>query len=178
MAGATTNFGLIKPDVGENYDVNILNGNFDDIDEAIFGRVSGTAPFGHAGRTAGFQTIGGTDVAVTITQQKLIGGLTFESASGGRFVIPIAGRYRLTAHVYATNGSGYTAEGGVYVDSVKKQTTKYWKADGTDFYQTTSVTLDLTVGQKVGLGMTSTQSTWGTTGYDGAWLEVQYVGAS
>jgi hypothetical protein len=96
LAGATTNFGLVKPVDGENYDVDILNNNSDTIDAAIFGRLSTTAPFGHMGRTGGFQAIGGNDVGVVMAgAQRLVGGMTFEAASAGRLVVPIAGRYMI-----------------------------------------------------------------------------------
>lgn len=179
MAGATDNFGFVKPAAGENYDVDILNNNADAIDTAIFGRLSATAPFGHMGKTNGFQALAGTDIAVVMTgAQKLVGGMTFEAASAGRLVIPIAGRYLVSQTSFATNGSAYKFAGAAYYNSVKIPGTEMvdWKQDGTDWKCFGQCEINCLVGDKIGMGMTSPQSTWGTTGYDGSFIEVRYVG--
>lgn len=180
MAGATTNFNFVKPASGENYDLDVTNNNLDDIDEAIFGRLSATAPFGHMGKTNGFQAIAGTDIAVVMSAaQKLVGGMTFEAASSGRLVIPIAGRYLVSCLTYATNGSAYKFAGGAYYNSVKIPGTESvdWKQDGTDWKSFAMCEINCIVGDKIGMGMSTPQSTWGTTGYDGSFIEVRYVGS-
>jgi len=136
-------------------------------------------PFGHIGRTGGFQTLGGADIGVVITvAQELRGGMTFEAASAGRMIIPKSGLYEIRCRIYGTAGSAYTLDGGAYKNSVILPGTQatFYKATSSDIKDFTICTVPLVAGDKVGLGMTSTQSTWGTDGYNGSWLEIKYVG--
>lgn len=137
-------------------------------------------PRGHAGRTAGFQTLGGTDVAITLDAAQITrGGMTFETSSGGRFVIPVAGLYRINAQVYFTGGSAYQAQAAVFKNSSKVgmgAKIYTWKADASDYISSASTLASLAAGDRVGLGATSASSTWGTDGYNGSYLEVELVG--
>lgn len=181
MSTPTTNYGYIKAADGEQYNVDITNNNLDAIDTNMFGKRDKTEPFGHMGRTGGFQVIGGTDVGVVMAAaQKLTGGMTFDNTNGGRLVIPVSGRYEIGGLVYGTVGSAYRCAGAAYKNAVKIPGTEimFWKADGLDYATPLpKVEIDLVVGDKIGLGMTSTQSTAGTTGYNGSYLEVRYVGS-
>ncbi|ALY10237.1 hypothetical protein SALGADO_71 [Arthrobacter phage Salgado] len=140
-----------------------------------------TPAFAHAGKTDGFQTTIGTDVAVVLNSaQVLKGGFTFETASGGRLVVPYSGWYKINAQFYITGGSGYRAQCKVYKNSSPAgigANGLVWKADGTDFTTHVTSTVQLTAGDKLGLGTTQTAgSAWGTDGYNGSYLEVQYLG--
>lgn len=142
--------------------------------------VSAGAARGHAGRTGGFQTLGGTDVAITLDAAQITrGGVTFETSSGGRFVIPTTGLYRISAQAYFTGGSGYQAHAAIFKNSSKvgmggKIYT--WKADGSDYIAHCSTLALLNANDRIGLGATSASSTWGTDGYNGSYLEVELVG--
>ena len=136
-------------------------------------------PRGHAGRTAGFQTIGGTDVAITLDAAQIATGMTFETTSGGRFVAPITGLYRIHAQVYFTGGSAYQAQAAIFKNASKTGMggkIYTWKADASDYISSCSTFAQLTAGDRIGLGATSTASTWGTDGFNGSYLEMELVG--
>src|SRR4030095_352824 len=181
MSTHTTNYGLIKPADGEQYDVEIINNNYDAIDALLFSKLGTAAPFGHAGKVDGFQTINGSDIAVTIDDQKLKGGMTFESSSGGRLVIPIAGQYEIRVKGYVSESSGYDWMAAAYKNSVKMPETEIFefKETTSDYKDYSFATVDLAAGDRIGLGMTlPNRKTWGTNGYNGTFLEVKYVGVS
>lgn len=181
MAGSTSYLGLILPADTEPYDVNKVNDNNVKIDTELKNRndLKGII-FGHAGKTDGTQLIGTVDGAVTLNAaQDLRGGMTFDAASGGRLVIPKAGLYLVTVRLYGTGGTGYNVGGGAYYNGtpIAALRTKFWKAGTEDVYNTISAHVECVVGDKLGIGMISTAGgAWGTTGYDGTWLEARYVG--
>ncbi|ATW59945.1 hypothetical protein SEA_WALTZ_68 [Arthrobacter phage Waltz] len=140
-----------------------------------------TPAFAHAGKTDGFQTTVGTDVAIVLNSaQVLKGGFTFETTSGGRLVAPYSGWYRINAQFYITGGSGYRSQSKIYKNSSPSGVGGVglvWKADGTDFTTHTMTVVQLTAGDRIGLGTTQTAgSAWGTDGYNGTYLEMEYLG--
>lgn len=138
------------------------------------------APMGHAGRTGGFQTIGGTDIGIQLNDAQLLrGGMTFETSSAGRFVIPVAGIYRISAQVYFTGGTGYQAQAAIFKNASKTGMggkVYTWKADSNDYVGVANTFAVLAAGDRIGLGATSSFSTWGTDGYNGSYLEIELVG--
>ncbi|ALY09277.1 hypothetical protein FDG92_gp05 [Arthrobacter phage Jasmine] len=178
MPTPTPNLLLQKAAAGENYDLDLTNENLDKIDAAVGNRLRLDDPFGHIGRTAGFQTINGVDVGVIITAAQELRGMVFETSSAGRLVIPKTGKYEIRTKIYATGGAAAKFGGGAFVNSVPivGTTSVSWKGDTNDYITHTTVTYDLNENDRIGLGMTFTSSTWGTDGYNGSWLEVKYVG--
>jgi len=169
--------GIEKPDGPEQHSRALLNRNFDRTNAIeVARRANSNIPFGHAGCIAGFQTIAGSDVAVTIDDQELRGGMTFEATSGGRFVIPRSGLYEVRIKAYATEASGYDFMFAAYKNSVKITGTEVfdYKQTTSDYKQHAICTIPLVAGDKIGLGATTPNKTWGTDGYNGAWLEVKF----
>lgn len=179
MVTVLTPSGVELPDGSEQHSRALYNRNLTRQNDAEKARLASTGiPFGHAGCIAGFQSIAGTDKPVTIKDQLLRGGMTFETASGGRLVIPKSGLYDVRVKVYATNGSGYDFMGAAYVNSDKIEGTEVfdYKQTSSDYKQHGICTFAFVAGDKIGLGMTSPQSTWGTDGWNGAFLEVKWFG--
>ena len=178
MSSPTNFLGLQKADAGENYSLTLTNDNLDKIDDDAANSAKLDDPFGHIGRTGGFQTIAGTDVAVGIAAAQELRGMVFETAQSGRLVIPKTGKYEIRTKIYATGGAAAKFGGGAFVNSVAigGTTTISWKGDANDYIAHSTVTYDLNINDRIGLGMTFTGSTWGTDGYNGSWLEVKYVG--
>lgn len=140
-------------------------------------------PFGHAGVTGTFQALNATGVYVTIAAaQVLRGGMTFNAADSS-LVVPIPGLYRLGFKGYFTGGSGYAGLADITVNETAAPPSQWramiqlWKADANDYIAYGAVTLQLNAGDKIRLFHRSTGSTWGATGYNGAWMEVEYLAA-
>ena len=141
-------------------------------------RANSGIPFGHAGVISGNQTMGGTDKAVVIKDQVLRGGMTFDNTAGtgGRLVIPRPGLYEIRIKAYVRGGSAYDFMFAPYVDSVVIGAGRIFshKVTTSDYMLHSTCTWDLIAGQRIGLGATTPQQTWGVDGYDGAWLEVEF----
>lgn len=178
MATPTDFLGLQKADPGENYSLVLTNENLDKIDADAKNSLKLNEPFGHIGRTAGFQTIGGTDVGVVCTNIETAGGMIFESASAGRLRVPKDGKYLCMGKVYATGSSAVGCGGGPYLNAAKVQRgfINFWKGDTNDFSTSFATTLDLNANDLIGLGMTFSGSTWGTDGGNGSYLQLYYIG--
>ena len=169
--------GIEKPEGAEKHSRAMINRNYDRANDIeIARRANSGIPFGHAGCVAGFQTIAGSNVPVVIDDQLLRGGMSFESASGGRFVIPRPGLYEIRVKIYATEGSGYDFMGAAYINSDKIEGTEVfdYKQTTSDYKQHAMTTWACVAGDKIGLGMTTPNKTWGTDGWNGAWLEVEF----
>jgi hypothetical protein len=135
-------------------------------------------PFGHMGKTTNFQGIQTTDTVVTMDAAQILrGGMTFSNADDA-LVVPIAGYYKFTAQFYATGGSGAVCSGVVHRNGVTVGVqARFWKADPGDYIATASGAGLCAAGDKIRLVMTYTpSSTWGSTGFDGTFLEVEYIG--
>ncbi len=129
------------------------------------------AIFGHMGRTAGIQS--NTGVTVMTAAQKLQGGM---AVSNGGLQVPIAGSYLVTIRAYATGSTGrYTAalrvNGAAPAQGPAVQASK---PDANDYSTMASSAVDLAAGDV--LTLAQTYATAGTTGYDGAYIEAQYIG--
>lgn len=143
-------------------------------------------PFGHAGRTGGFQDISGGWASedgryATLTAQALRGGMTFSSNG---LVIPRRGLYQITANGYWSGGGGYTGLVSPVLNSTSTPPStgarlcsaygdKGSAQDANGFVQ---VTRALNAGDAIRLWLLGPNSTWGTNGYDGAFLSVEYRG--
>lgn len=177
MVAVLSPTGIEKPAGPEQHSLALYNRNLDrtnDIEKAR--RAVSNIPFGHAGATAGFQTIAGSNVAVNITNQQLRGGMTFEATSGGRFVIPRDGLYIVRIKAYATEASGYDFMFDAYKNSVALRGNEIfdYKQTTSDYKQHSECTYPFVAGDKIGLGATTPNKTWGTDGYNGAFLEVEF----
>lgn len=149
---------------------------------------STSRPFGHMGRTAGFQTIASATNGAYIQMdaaQDLAGGMTFDNATDA-LVVPIAGRYRILIRGYFTGGSAYDCFAQATVNSTATPPTPsdtlgtgalLYKQSTGDIMVHGQASARLAAGDKVRLWQSTLQNAWGTTGYNGAWLEVEYVGA-
>lgn len=144
--------------------------------------VANEVPFGHMGRTQGFQAGGTTAKVVMAAAQELKGGMTFD-ATEFALVIPKTGRYFVNIKGYFSGDASNiniagilrnNVEGGIYqgvqVASVKN--------NAADISLKSSTILPFTAGDKISLFQTSPQSAWGTNGYNGSYLEMLYVGES
>lgn len=157
------------------------------VEKTAVGWKASEAPFGHAGVTAGFVAVNsGTGIYVPLTTaQELAGGMTLNGSNG--LVVPIAGRYQITFKGYATGGSNFTcyADASINDTSLPPSTSlagarvQWWKPDAGDYSAIGTVQRRLAAGDIIRLWHQFTQanSTYGTTGYNGAFLEVMYVAA-
>lgn len=141
---------------------------------------SDNIPFGHMGRTQGFAgaTSGGS-VVVMAAAQDLRGGMTFDLASSS-LVLPKSGLYRVTVRPYISGGASYAASGKAQrnLADISGSVTQAWKADSADYVWCSSVTKPMNAGDKINLIVGSAGgvgSYWGTDGYNGASLEVEFV---
>jgi hypothetical protein len=183
VATPTPRYNLLKPLIGETYNVQTSNDNYDKIDTALPSFLPGAKPFGHMGRTQGFQVVNTAAIqkVIFVAAQQLKGGVTFDSASSS-LIVPVTGTYRVTIKGYATGPSGYVAGFYSWINDAlpaARASITFWKADSQDYQQSGSVTIPLNAGNKVQLGANTSVagagSTWGTSGYDGAWLELEWM---
>lgn len=154
-----------------------LNAELADIADAPF-----DVPFGHAGCAAGFQTISATNgVYVTLASQLLKNGMTF---AGNGLVVPKSGLYQITARGYFTGGTVHVGTWAATVNSTAIPlansaetigTGTLWKQDSSDYQGWATGHRQLNAGDTIRLWMQSAASTYGTTGYNGSYIEVRYV---
>lgn len=137
---------------------------------------------GHAGRTASFQNGFNTSTQTAVqlnAAQILRGGMTFDAANYC-LVVPVSGLYRVTAQGMFTGASGNLNI--VVAWKNNSSTTNIGapasgpKPDGNDVRYFAQAVVPLLAGDKVGIVQQSAASAWGTTGYDGSFVEVEYVG--
>lgn len=136
----------------------------------------GTIPFGHMGRTDLFQTIT-TEVTVGMSAAQILkGGVTFDNATDS-LVVPISGYYRVSIQAYGTGSWGATYWGLVYKNSAVPlgPQCRFWKGDSADHIAHASGIVQLTAGDKVYVAMGGAQSTWGSSGFNGTYLEVEWI---
>lgn len=141
-------------------------------------------PFGHMGKTDGFQSISSSATITMAAAQTLRGGMTFDNATDS-LVIPKTGLYRVTERFYCSGGStgrhtsavmklpagggGAVIVGGVAVH--------LWKADASDWASFATGTAVLTAGDKVYMTGNGPANAYGGDGVNGCWLEVEYIGS-
>lgn len=180
MSTVTTLLGLTKPAGPEQFNLATYNNNLDLVDGGMPFK-KGQKPFAHMGRTAGFQGGFTTSVQTAVqfsAAQKLHGGFTFDAANNA-LVVPTTGSYRVTVSGMYTGTAGNlniavawknnpstTNVGGVASGP---------KPDGNDVRNTATAIVDLVAGDKIGLVQQTAAQAWGTTGYDGSYVEVEWV---
>jgi hypothetical protein len=141
-------------------------------------------PFAHMGKTNAFQALSGTTTKVTMdAAQTLIGGFTFDNASDA-VVVPLTGWYQVRLKGFFTGASAGVNQTGVTVNGTNGPTgvmqgiiSNINKMDGNDVFVISTGRLPFNAGDKVGLYQFSAVSCWGTNGYDGSYLELEYDGA-
>lgn len=142
-------------------------------------------PFGHMGRTAGFQSISGSAVIQMDAAQMLRGGMTFDNANDA-LVVPVKGLYKVSAQVYISGGGGTsgTATGTLRINGATNPgpIVRVAKTDAQDAAGMLQGVLALNAGDKVSMviGMYpaggSALTAWGTGGYSGCYVEVDFYG--
>lgn len=180
--GTTTKFGLPYPEATDSPFVHV---DLKKLADAVAGALAGVTterPLGHMGRTGGFQTIGTDPTKVTMdAAQVLAGGVTFDNAND-ELVIPKEGLYRVTVRGYATGSSNYWHDVAAYLNGSRlfQAACRFTKPDSQDYLAGASGYARLAAGDRVSLYCTrsgTSGSTYGTDGYNGAFVEVEYLGA-
>lgn len=169
LAGITNLKALVK---SLNYKMFIHNGTTWQVAGGVFG---------HAGKTNGFQAITAADSSFVITTAQILkGGMQFDSAFGGRLVVPVAGTYRVNAQYYYSGSSNITCFGNVYKNgagTLMPARHMGWKAgDGSDHCASAVGFVQLAAGDKIGIGGNSSANAWGSDGFNGCYIEVELVG--
>ena len=139
------------------------------------------APFGHMGKTNGFQSLA-TPAKVVFTQAQILrGGVTFDDAADA-LVLPVAGLYRLTCRALVSGGAAarnrfYLIKNGVVADPVAGVDMTFDKeSSAADYAQSCSGSAIFAAGDKIAMYASSPAQTWGTSGWNGAFIEAEYVG--
>lgn len=155
----------------------------DGVEAALKGVTTGK-PIGHMGRTAGFQAIGTASTTEPVRVQMaaaqiLRGGVTFSDADDA-LVIPKAGIYRVSSRGYATGGSPYWFDFRAHRNNIPIDQTiqRTWKPNPFDYINETSALVALAAGDLISqyaFVSLSTASTYGTTGFDGAFVSVEWI---
>lgn len=182
--GTTPTFGLPYPEATDTPFVHVDMKELADGVEAALKGVTTGKPVGHMGRTAGFQAVGtsGTTGPVRVQMaaaQILRGGMTFSDADDA-LVIPKAGVYRVSSRGYASGGSGYWFDFRANRNSsaIDQTIQRTWKQDAQDYINETSALVVLAAGDLISQYMMmslSTASAYGTTGFNGAFVSVEWV---
>jgi len=137
-------------------------------------------PFGHMGKTSNFQQVtSGGSVVTMEAAQILRGGMTFDNATDS-LVVPTSGLYEITIRPYLTGSQNYTGGGKAQRNLVDLHgtNTMAWKAGAADYAWGSNVTQQLSANDKINMVVSCSDnigSTWGTTGFDGAYIEVKFV---
>lgn len=127
--------------------------------------------FGHAGKTAGFQSMSGGQVA-TVALQDSAGGVTL---TDNGLIIPVTGRYQVNARFYYSGPGGGTVRGDLYVNGASRVQGRTYKEALEDATVALSQIMLLAAGDKVQLWSNYGNSTWGTDGYNGTYIEALRV---
>jgi len=180
--GTTTKFALPYP---EPTDAPFVHLDLKKLADAVAGALAANVterPMGHMGRTGGFQSIGTDPTKVAMdAAQVLAGGVTFDNAND-ELVIPRAGLYRVTVRGYATGSSNYWHDVAAAVNGNRlyQAACRFAKPDTQDYIGGASGLARLAAGDRVSLITMrngTSGSTYGTDGYNGAFVEVEYTGA-
>jgi len=131
-------------------------------------------PFGHAGKTNGF-TVAATPVP--LAAQVLRGGMTFDAVNNA-LVIPIAGSYRITAKLYSSGGQTGLCSISARVNAGSTGAGAQWTKTAVDEFQSGAIVRPFSAGDKIDMTVTSPADVYGSDGYNGTFLEVEYVGPS
>lgn len=184
MSTVTPFLNLVKPAPLEAFSRATYNNNLDLIDAGTKAAVERTGvAFGHMGRTANFQGVGGAGVTTIIMDaaQELLGGFTFDNAADA-LVIPKTGRYCVRLKGFFTGAATGLNQVGIKVNGVTTNGIQQGcslhvsKMDGNDVYSHSSQSIRFNLGDKIAVWVNTGVSTWGTNGYDGSYLELLYEG--
>lgn len=136
-------------------------------------RHTGPRPFGHAGLTSGFVGISG-GVYPALNAQILRHGVTFSS---NRLVVPRDGLYEITSKAYFTGSAAYSGAWTVEINGTDAASGngQLWKEDAADYMGWSTVARELVAGDAMELFMDSPASTYGTTGFNGSYIEVKMI---
>jgi hypothetical protein len=141
-------------------------------------------PFGHMGRTAGFQSLSGNTKIQMSAAQVLRGGMTFDNANDA-LVVPVTGYYRCSAQLYVSGGGVTgTATGTLLINGATNPgpIVRVAKTDVQDAAGLLQCVLALNAGDSVAMVASpypagaGSITAWGTTGYGGCFVEVDYFG--
>lgn len=157
----------------------------DTTDGELYRRAGGTwnlvpmarVVFGHAGKTAGFQSMSGGVVA-TVTLQDSAGGMTLNDNG---LIIPVTGRYQVNARFYFSGPGAGMVRGDINVNGTMRASSRTYKqvvAGGDppeDVTASLSQIMLLAAGDKLQLWSNYGNSTWGTDGYNGTYIEALRV---
>lgn len=142
----------------------------------------GQLPYGHMGRTAGFISLGGAITTIPMdVVQELRGGMLFDNPNDA-LIPPLTGRYHVHLKGFFSGAAAGVNQTGIKVNGAtpnginQKVISAASKMDGNDIFVHSSGTIPLNAGDKVSMYEYSSVSAWGTNGYDGAFLELSYVG--
>ena len=144
-------------------------------------------PYAHVGKTDGFQSISASAAQKVIfpTPQELHGGFAFDSTTSS-LIVPRTGRYR--AHmkaVFSGGGQQGLNAWGAFVNgqpvpasmpTLNKLHGSMSKLDSNDIAGHSTGIVNLTAGDKVGMYAQSNATIWGNSGYNGAHLELEWIG--
>lgn len=136
--------------------------------------------FAHRGRTAGFQLMStpSTPTEVICPASQVRRGGMIDSGNGS-VVVPIGGHYRITGRVYFSgHGANGNAVIALRVNGLGVLDSPTYMAASIDQVSAFAVSTPIQAGQLVTLLGYASQSTnmYGTTGYNGSFIEVEYVG--
>lgn len=135
-------------------------------------------PLGHMGRTAAFQTVSTNTRVAMDSAQLLRGGMTFDTAADA-LVVPLAGYYYVSIHLYASGPPGYFFRGQVSKNaglSYLGPKVSFWKEDSNDYFQSGASLVLLAAGDKLSMVVNGTGNVWGSNGFDGCFIEAEYRG--
>lgn len=140
-----------------------------------------TPPMGHVGQTSGAAILGTGAYVPMDTAQILRGGVTFSNGADA-LIVPVSGLYRFNIQAHFSGGSGYTGFAQLRKNAVATGIyAAVYKPDGWDYKGSTGGILQLAANDSMTIWMeTSTNNasayTWGTTGHNGTFLEVEMIG--
>lgn len=137
---------------------------------------STAVPFGHVGKTDGFQAITTLAKNTFTAAQHLKGGVTFDNTNDN-LVVPVAGLYRISFQHYTSGAGSGTQVAAVYVGVTQIGiSSRYGKDAAADTVSHGSGIYQLAANDTVSLHSehTANVSSWGTNGYNGTYLEVEY----
>lgn len=130
-------------------------------------------PFAHMGKTDGF-TPGNANPVSMAAAQILRGGVTFDNAADA-LVIQRAGLYSMRAKAYFSGGATGLCTVVILINGANSGGIAQWNKVQVDEIGHCQITRPLAVGDKISLQTTSPASVYGADGYNGTWLEVEYV---
>lgn len=141
-----------------------------------------TKPLAHAGSTDSFQGNNAGAYTVFSTAQVLRGGITFDNANDA-LVVPRGGLYRVSAKAYFTGGTAYQGQVFVVKNSAVNPPPNAntilgsftWKPDASDYQTFVSDLVVLAANDVIRHWTKGSSSTWGTDGYNGSYLELEFM---